>query len=1002
MRRIILFTIALTLTILSISAQVNKKSLRSHLDSMFEHLDKSSVPYGLLRDYAIEDEDLEKFTGDNPLSSENIGTLTRYAHLLSTISSASLKEKIDLDISRRFHNTKKHSNNIRISLIAYKYSEIRPDALTSNLIVYRGGKVYNNPKTNESPYKISTVFAACALDPTSEHTRTTISFPKDLLFSNQSISKIEIDFGNGFVLTRLGDNIPVNLSPGDNDIKIKASFVNGETLLAHTVVKVSPRQNLRAIRNQINPEVQFRTKGDSFHGVSTEADVSIKYIPGNHSITKPLIIVEGFDPRINLFGPQGAWNIQNLGPLEQFKELNKTYDLVYVDWVNSEEYIQANAETLKKVILRINDSKSLNAGGEKEKSIILAHSMGGLVARYALKTMEQAGVKHQVSTYISYDVPHLGAHVPLGILYGFHGVKEFLHSRGIVEDIIYKFTDFKEYIELGNAISGSTAAQQMLTYFVDANGNFNNQEHIAWQTEINKLGFPNGDKGEDFRMLAVANSGYHPVEIPKSFLSIDLAARSGYVTDIIGIIPYARKVLATVVGVALNDIIAGVLALLPGSTKITGNIDLLPARYGGDIITDINLSYTKRFLWLVPITHDIFGYTRHFPTYEHVFDTYPGSTFGLGNLSTFLHEECIMFFDLQIGLKTSSSIQFIPTSSALSAGDGLTDRREIFTNSPMGETPFGWNYYLHEGNLSHTYFTENGIDWIRGQLSTAIIGPKVGYNGAKYKLSNTHSNESNISWSSSDTSIAEISSDGVLSAKGKGCVTIIAKMNGVPMCSKIIIVGSPKFILRASHNPGGYKVVIEPIEDGYSAIRGRFSSFLDLRWGVHRKNKDISWSSFSSDSIQIATQESMDQITVFLKDLQENQVYHVSISPQSIYSAKDRGFILDENGNLYKENNSPYRYSSARLYISYSPGVLDMYKSRAWMPITGEIISPSGNIYTASYKTGGILVKEIIPPSEVKWIISNHQVGDKITYLIILKNFEKKTIQYIPISFTLK
>lgn len=43
--------------------------------------------------------------------------------------------------------------------------------------------------------------------------------------------------------------------------------------------------------------------------------------------------------------------------------------------------------------------------------------MGGLVARYALAWMEQNGDPHRVRNFVSFDVPHRGANIPLGIQY---------------------------------------------------------------------------------------------------------------------------------------------------------------------------------------------------------------------------------------------------------------------------------------------------------------------------------------------------------------------------------------------------------------------------------------------------------------------------------------------------------------------------------------------------------------------------------------------------------
>ena len=43
--------------------------------------------------------------------------------------------------------------------------------------------------------------------------------------------------------------------------------------------------------------------------------------------------------------------------------------------------------------------------------------MGGLIARYALKDMENKGLNHQTRMYVSHDTPQLGANTPLSVQY---------------------------------------------------------------------------------------------------------------------------------------------------------------------------------------------------------------------------------------------------------------------------------------------------------------------------------------------------------------------------------------------------------------------------------------------------------------------------------------------------------------------------------------------------------------------------------------------------------
>lgn len=104
--------------------------------------------------------------------------------------------------------------------------------------------------------------------------------------------------------------------------------------------------------------------------------------------------------------------------------IDNNYDFIYVDWKSPGEYIQANAYTLIEVLKKIKEMSDENT----EPMLLVGHSMGGLIARYALKTMENNKTPHGVGTYVSYDSPHLGANVPQGLLYGFYGIRKFLEK----------------------------------------------------------------------------------------------------------------------------------------------------------------------------------------------------------------------------------------------------------------------------------------------------------------------------------------------------------------------------------------------------------------------------------------------------------------------------------------------------------------------------------------------------------------------------------------------
>lgn len=121
---------------------------------------------------------------------------------------------------------------------------------------------------------------------------------------------------------------------------------------------------------------------------------------------KPVIVIEGFDPDNSntITGYLHPRYSARLTPLR-----NAGYDIVYLSFLDATTWIQNNSSVLKQLITKINSSKVGN-----EKIIVIGESMGGLVARHAIRSMEQNNQIHNVSHYISFDSPHKGANIPVG------------------------------------------------------------------------------------------------------------------------------------------------------------------------------------------------------------------------------------------------------------------------------------------------------------------------------------------------------------------------------------------------------------------------------------------------------------------------------------------------------------------------------------------------------------------------------------------------------------
>jgi len=169
---------------------------------------------------------------------------------------------------------------------------------------------------------------------------------------------------------------------------------------------------------------------------------------------------------------------------------NQGYDIVYLDYNDGTDDIKRNATLLEEVIKWVNNNKV-----GTDPNIVMGISMGGLVARYALRDLEKKGYDHQTKIYLSMDSPHNGANVPVGLQAALCHMRSF----GITIDypaslITIKPSDYIKQLKQAFNLLNTMAAKQMLIYKVAANSSgilyYDNSVHESFMTEYNNLGFP--------------------------------------------------------------------------------------------------------------------------------------------------------------------------------------------------------------------------------------------------------------------------------------------------------------------------------------------------------------------------------------------------------------------------------------------------------------------------------------------------------------------------------
>jgi hypothetical protein len=201
-------------------------------------------------------------------------------------------------------------------------------------------------------------------------------------------------------------------------------------------------------------------------------------------LDKPIIVFEGFDydGSITLDEMQGRYG-------DTFARMrNNGYDMIFVNWNNPKDWLENNSEVAKGVIRQIKRLKS----GNHPHFIVIGESMGGLIARMALKQMENAGETHSVSHYISFDAPHKGANVPVGVA---TLAKMAIASSTVTFINIFGNEGIDRLCDLV-ANADSPAAKQLLKYNpIDISGNgiafvLQRSEFLQLQTYLQQLGYP--------------------------------------------------------------------------------------------------------------------------------------------------------------------------------------------------------------------------------------------------------------------------------------------------------------------------------------------------------------------------------------------------------------------------------------------------------------------------------------------------------------------------------
>ena len=501
---------------------------------IFQDLDRTPVTTGLLADYGMYLANVNKFNGIR--SDTNHVVYEEWQALYTTLFSSQFNNNTTLTQPETVFDqvedvAVQNTGHEMLVGMHYRYERIRADAVTSNLLSVENNKLYDVPNRTQSPYEMADCFAIAPKYEVLDGATHSFLFKPELFYNNtgKAISAIQVDADDGLDYQPLVFNTPrtVNYSTeGEKIFRFKIMYTDNSVFESHSKVQV---QNITTatpvarLASTVAPPFLF-TGTQTFQGPGEsqpkagKALITIAYANADQVLRKPFIVVEGFDPWkiINPDKPGKNYSFEkfvNGDPESGNRGLTRQidyngyatlgdaiegegFDIVFVDFDNGTDYIERNALMVEDLIKKINTDK-VAINGVKEKNVVLGASMGGMVARYALRHMEQESgtASHDTRLFMSFDTGHQGVNVPLGLqalITNYAGRKINVGLLGGPPVTL----DFKTlYPALGRAYTllNSPAARQMLYYSVTGLGNtmiYNNSVHDDFYRSYSQMGWP--------------------------------------------------------------------------------------------------------------------------------------------------------------------------------------------------------------------------------------------------------------------------------------------------------------------------------------------------------------------------------------------------------------------------------------------------------------------------------------------------------------------------------
>lgn len=419
MKKLLLFLAAFLIMALPTVAQetdLSEEEFKQKIDSVFEHVDMTSVETGILIEHGFNLLDPNVFNGQKPDSVYSNKEIMKalYAGLYdSRVNDYFFLEDTDSTFS-------KIDNAKNISILFLAYNRFKDYMFKSGDIYWENGQLKKTDNSKwENLFDYDFCFAVALGEDEFVGKEVTIPINVDNLLNNtmSRISQIDVKADDGtYEKVALNTDWKHTFSQlGEHWLTFRVLFYDGFLMECRTPIMLLEQNSqhlppmdkpietfadIAADEEQSGGELQViylnkeKTSGKFIRPLVIAGDINLSgLLTGNASTS--------FDLKTIASGSIGS----------KINELSQIYDIIYLKYNNDTDDLLRNGKLLRKALQIVNN----NRFSVSDDTYVVGLGVGGVIARIGINMMESEGENHRVCKFIAVNSPFRGINIPLAL-----------------------------------------------------------------------------------------------------------------------------------------------------------------------------------------------------------------------------------------------------------------------------------------------------------------------------------------------------------------------------------------------------------------------------------------------------------------------------------------------------------------------------------------------------------------------------------------------------------